>query len=154
MLIISPPPPQPSIKTRACALCGWSVWVWLGSVLSIFFVALVYNNMLSFSPAFFGVASATYSLPSVWLQILLVPTACVALDVLYYFVADEFFPSPVQAGIEDAWLVQPALAAAHTNAAAAATATNDEEVRIEMGALQKGGVAASSGALASVVPAN
>lgn len=105
--------------------------------------------MLSFSPGFFGVAAATYSLSSFWLQLLLVPTACIVIEVLFYFIADEFFPSPVQVGIEDAWLQRQEQQQKQQHAASEAT-----EVRLEMGTLQKGGAAGLPAIAASVVPAN
>ena len=90
-----------------CALCGWSLWIWVGSIVAFFVVTLVYGNSLSFAPAFYGVSNQTYSLASVWLQLLLVPIVCLLVEALYLFLADEFFPSPIQLGIEDSRLVLP-----------------------------------------------
>jgi len=110
--------------------------------------------MLSFSPAFFGVANATYALSSVWLQLLLVPIACMAVEVAFVFVADEFFPDPVQLGIEDAWLVQQQQQQPAVEKPAPAAS-----VDIEMGEAPRkgegdGGDAGMLPAMASVVPAN
>lgn len=90
-----------------CSFCGWSLWVWLGSVLSFFLVTLVYSNLLSFAPFFYGVAIESFSMVSVWLQLLLIPVICVAIVALYTFLADEFAPSPVQLGVEKAYLLVP-----------------------------------------------
>jgi hypothetical protein len=36
-------------------MCGWTVWVWVGSVLSFFVAAGVYGGMLNFAPFFYNV---------------------------------------------------------------------------------------------------
>lgn len=143
----TPNNPTPS---RACALCGWSLWVWVGSALSIFVFALAYNTMLSFSPGFFGVAGTTYGLPSFWLQLLLVPTVCILIETLFYFISDEYFPSPVQLGIEDAWLQQQQQQGRKHTAAAPAT----EEERLELGAQKEKDAAGLPFIAPSVAPAN
>ena len=96
-----------------CSLCGWSLWIWVGSVLSFFVGTLVYGNLSSFAPGFYGVPMHTFGLAGVWLQFLLIPVICVAIVALFTFLADEYAPSPVQLGIETARLKkQPTAAAA------------------------------------------
>ena len=90
-----------------CSMCGWSLWVWMGSVLSFFAVTLIYSNLSSFAPAFFGVSILTFTMSSVWLQLLLIPVICVVIVALYTFLADEFVPSVVQLGVEEAHLLLP-----------------------------------------------
>lgn len=102
--------------------------------------------MLTFSEGFYGVAGVTYALPSFWLQLLLVPTVCILIEALFYFMSDEFFPSPVQLGIEEAWLEQQQQQLKEQLELHAA----NEEDRLEMGALPQGKDAVA----ASVVPAN
>lgn len=36
-------------------MCGWTMWVWVGSVLAFFLGSAVYGGMLSFAPKFYQV---------------------------------------------------------------------------------------------------
>lgn len=87
-----------------CSMCGWSLWVWMGSVLSFFAVSLVYGNVSAFAPAFLRVPIFTFTMASVWLQLLLIPIICVLIVTLYTFLADELAPFVMQLAVEESFL--------------------------------------------------
>ncbi len=103
-----------------CSMCGWSLWVWVGSVLSFFAVSLIYSNMWAFAPAFSGVSIFIFTMASVWLQLLLIPIICILIVALYTFLANEMVPSVVQLGEEEAFLLPLKVSVAASPAGAAA----------------------------------
>lgn len=80
---------------------GWTVVFWAGSLVLFFFVALVYNAMLTFAPSFFSVADMTWAEPLAWLQMLLVPCICIGFDILWDSVQSQAAPSIIRLGIEE-----------------------------------------------------
>ena len=89
-----------TLAYRSCAQCGWTIWIWLGSIFAFFLAVVAYGLITSFNPAFYYTPEVTWNLPEVWLQIILIPVICVLIDTIYNFLVEEFRPSPVNLGVE------------------------------------------------------
>lgn len=74
--------------------------IWTGSVLVYFFAVIAYSLLSSIAPWFYGVGAASYSLSTFWLKLLLVPVLAMSVDVLFQYLQEEFFPTPVTLGVE------------------------------------------------------
>jgi len=64
-------------------------------------MALVYSGMIDFAPHFYFVSYTTWGSAVVWLQIILIPTTCIGVDMVGDLIRRMYFPTTVIAGIEE-----------------------------------------------------
>ncbi len=72
----------------------------VASIIGFFVFIMVYSELYSASPEFYGVAVATYSRGTFWLLLALSVGVCVLLDFGVEYLRREFFPTAIDVLIE------------------------------------------------------
>ncbi len=70
------------------------------SIVGFFVFIMIYGELYSASPEFYGVAKATYARDDFWLLLCLSIGICVLLNFSVEYVRREFFPTPIDIMIE------------------------------------------------------
>lgn len=83
-MLFLPPPPQ--VLEETSTWVAWNLYLMAVSIIGFFVFVLVYNELASASPSFFGVAVALFSRPGFWLTLMLV----IGVVVLFNFTAEHF----------------------------------------------------------------
>ncbi len=79
---------------------GVNTFLMAVSVVGFFVFVLVYNQLYSASPEFFGVAVALYSRGVFWLVLLLAMGICLAMNFTVEYVRREFLGTTIDSEME------------------------------------------------------